>query len=329
LKEEKEDVFKYLVDFFSKEFNQVKEIEFLIVLDNLENINEKSEDISKNGYSWIEYFLVNMPRNVQVLITCRNANIFKKEFEDLDQKVKKVEVKYFLKEQAETYFYKNKNIDGQRNFSEQDKKSLEKYFSETEVLAFDLNLLVQILKDEDFDVSYFFKRDGNISQKIFDELYKQIKNKSKKAWEALEYISFIDPDAIPIDLVKGLSEIYDKTIFRERILGVLEDNGVVEIYRIDEEVLLKVHRRSQVLVKIIVKNNKKEETIVNKLKDVLEKEMPFIDDLPDEKWKKLNRLIPHFLKAVENKKTNDYTWVNIFGKISVYYDKIKFDQEEC
>ena len=126
LKEE-EDVFKYLVDFFSKEFNQANEFKFLIVLDNLE-LNDISEDKSKNDYSWIEYFLVNMPQNVQVLITCRNVKIFKKEFKALDQKVKKVEIKYFTKEQAEKYFYEN--IDKGRTFSKSDKESLEEYFSE-------------------------------------------------------------------------------------------------------------------------------------------------------------------------------------------------------
>ena len=52
LKEE-EDVFKYLVYFFSKEFNQAKEFKFLIVVDNLE-LNDISKDKSKNDYSWIE-----------------------------------------------------------------------------------------------------------------------------------------------------------------------------------------------------------------------------------------------------------------------------------
>ncbi len=109
--QDEEDVFKYLVNFFNKEFNQAKEVKFLIVLDNLE-LNDISEDKSKNGYSWIEYFLGNMPQNVQVLITCRNENVFQEEFEDLDQKVIKFVIKYFTKEQAENYFYKNKSIDG-------------------------------------------------------------------------------------------------------------------------------------------------------------------------------------------------------------------------
>jgi hypothetical protein len=203
LKEE-EDVFKYLVDFLIKRFIQASEVKFLIVVDNLE-LNDKSEDKSKNGYSWIEYFLVNMPQNVQVLITCRNANIFKKEFKDLDQKV--IEIKYFTKEQAKSYFFGN--VDKDRTFSKQDKESLEKYFSEQQILAFDLNLLVQILKKKEFDVSDFFMRDGSISKKIFDELYKRIKEKSEKAWEALEYMSFLDPNDIPIDLVKALSKIYE------------------------------------------------------------------------------------------------------------------------
>ena len=332
LKEE-EYVFKYLVDFFSKEFNQAKEVKFLIVVDNLE-LNDINEDKSKNGYSWIEYFLVNMPQNVQVLITCRNANIFKKEFKDLDKKVIKLEIKYFTKEQAKSYFYRN--VDKDRTFSKQDKESLEEYFSEQQILAYDLHLLVKILEDDDFDVSDFFKRGGDISQKIFEKLYKRIEKKSEKAWETLEYMSFLDPNDIPIDLMKELSEIYDKVKFRKRILQILEDNGVVETYSVNGEVLLKVHRRTQVLVKLIIAANKKEEQIIKRIIHELDNEMPRIDVVPDEKWTKLTRLIPHALKIKQNNKIlnskklkNDIHLISTYYKITRYYNYIKFDQEKC
>ena len=175
-----------------------------------------------------------------------------------------------------------------------------------------------------------FRQEANLSKKIFDELYKRIEKKSEKAWEALEYMSYIDPDAIPIDLMKGLSQIDDKKEFRKRILGVLEDNGVVETYRIDGEVLLKVHRRTQVLVKLIIAANKKDEKIINKIKLVLDDEMPLIDVVPDEKWTKLTRLMPHALKILNSKKLKDGPdLILMYQKITKYYDNIEFDQEKC
>ena len=152
------------------------------------------------------------------------------------------------------------------------------------------------------NLSDFFKRDGRVSEKIFDELYKRIKEKSEKAWEALEYMSFLDPNDIPIDLMKALSEISDKVKFRKRILKILEDNGVVQTYIVNGEVLLKVHRRTQVLVKLIIATNKKEEQIMKKIIHVLDNEMPMIDVVPDEKWTKLTRLMPHALKIAQNNK---------------------------
>ena len=285
--EEKEIDFDYLVKFMKKQFNLYKETSFLVVLDNLIDVE------------WIESFLVNMPENVHVLITSRNKNVLSK-IKLLDIKAQKLEIKYFTKENAKFFFDRNINRE-LREFNGEEIALLEGYFSELDVLPYDLNLLVSVLNENQLlDVTSFFERDKKLCEKIFDSLYKVIEKQSEKAWQALEYISLIDCLNIPTFLLMKLVDIQGKLEFHEMILDILQKNGLIEVYKIRSEIYLRVHNRTQSLVKIIIDNKSLNTAeIESKLIEILCEEMPKANEYPDDSWTKTMFLLPHSLKFIQ------------------------------
>ena len=150
-----------LVKFLKTQFILYKETNFLIILDDLIDAE------------LIESFLVNMPENVHVLITTRNSGVLSK-FKILDNRAEKLGIKYFSKENARLFFYKNINTE-MREVTSEETLLLENYFSETNILPYDLHLLVSVLNENQLlDVKGFFERDKQLCEKIFDSLYKVI-----------------------------------------------------------------------------------------------------------------------------------------------------------
>ena len=97
-------------------------------------------------------------------------------------------------------------------------------------------------------MSDFFKRDKKLCNEIFENLYRIIEIQSKDAWSALCYISFLYHSDIPIFLLKKCINIEE---FQEMVLNILKNNGLVETYKIKNEYCLRVHEKTQELVKNI------------------------------------------------------------------------------
>ena len=282
--------FEFLSQFLKNTFAKFSQTSFLLVIDNL--IEESSSKMHGKNDKWIETFLVNMPENVHVLITCRNSNCLS-EFSLLEEQAKKLSVEYFTENQAHTFFKEH----SKREFDQEEKVSLDRYFSENQVLPYDINLLVSILnKNRLLKLNNFFVGYPDLCDRIFKELYEIIYNQSKDAWLALEFMSLIDPDAIPIFLLMSFFEKNDPVYF-QNIINILESNGVVEFN--EKDYCLKMHRRTQEKVKKYVLNNEKRKEIELRVAETVVTEMPHINEYPDEDWQKAKILFNHVL-TIEN-----------------------------
>ena len=330
--------FERLIDFFKNKFNssQAKNTKFLLTFDNLVEDNKKED--------WINYAIseLTMPQNVHILITCRNPNVL----ENFNFELDRLEVKYLSKEQAKKYLSKNLK---RKNFSNEETFCLEKYFSHNEILPYDLNLLVTVLNENElWDVKDFICGDQDLAEQIFKRLYEaSILKKSLNAWLALEYMSLIDPDQIPISLLMKLLDFdgNDKKRFQFEVLNVLKRNSLILDINTEKynEVCLKIHRRTQDLIRKIL-NKEKREKLEEKLIDTLKQEFPQVDKTPGLKWTMAKLLLNHVLFVYDKqyliKNKESFVQLNVkiafffitcmgdYNKSLIYLTKVKEIREE-
>jgi tetratricopeptide (TPR) repeat protein len=318
-----EKSFEFLVKYLKHKLaKSPKEVSFLLILDNL-----------KEEQDWIETLLVNFSENVHVLITSRDKNCLS-HCESLNDMTLKLEVKYLNQKQS-LHIFEIYTKSATRKYTQID--SFEKYFSDNQILPYDLNLLLTVLeKNKLWEVEDFLLGDEELADRIFKRLYEQsIANKSKKAWLCLEHMSLIDPDRIPVSLlIKFLDyEKNNKRIFQREVLNVLQTNSLVlEIIKSEsDETFLGIHRRTQDMVKRILINHRDKGEVEKRVALMLIEEFPRVDKNAIDKWKLAKYLLNHMLKVYEengflNNKENDKSLLlEANEKLALYFDTVVGD----
>ena len=303
---------KYLIQYLKARLGSFIEKRFLIILDNLDSKFEAMEN-----------FLANIPNNVFVAITSRDKNIL-----ELIKKEAKIEINYFTEEQSKHYF-NNKEFGCKRKFNDEEKRKLNKYFANGEVLAYDLSLLVSVLNDdEEIQLDDLFDGYEELCDRIFKKLYEKISKKSENAWKILKYCTLISPDDIPKFLLEKLFQIGRNEYIN--IFSILKRNSLIKYYKLDKEVeteYYRVHKRTQEMVQKVMNGiDKDEEDLRAKLITVLTEEFPQVNMFNvNTDWEKAKILFSHINQVYKTNKINNYFLLNL--KVALYYEHILFDNE--
>jgi tetratricopeptide (TPR) repeat protein len=312
--------FDFLIAYFKTKFNSLKlKKKFLLIFDNLIEIVDEEEE-------WLNYAIAEllMPENVHILITCRNSHVL----DAFNLDLLKFEVNYLSQHQAREYFYKNLKRKA-TSYSEQETEALlEKYFfKHTQILPYDLNLLVSVLNENDmWEVSDLdeLSEDEQLAERIFKRLYEQsISKKSPIAWLALEYMCLLDLDQIPVSLLMKLLDSFDRRLFQLEVLNVLKRNSLIlDISKIDgKQICLRIHRRTQDLIKKCLGVSSQKENIEKRLIKILSDEFPRVSMKPSEEWKRAKLLINHVLCMSESEflRNDKECFLRLNEKIAYFY----------
>jgi tetratricopeptide (TPR) repeat protein len=296
--------FGYRLQLVKKEFRSNPKINFLIVLDNL------------NEYEWIESLFTNLSRNVSIIATSTKRSV-------LDTIGNDLKVNYFSEEQART-FYRNK-FEKKRELARDEIELLETYFKYDQILPYDLNFLISELNNNEFiNLKELFDGYKSLCEKIFVDLYERIDKKSHKAWKTLKYCSYVDPVAIPAFLVLEWLQI-DKFEL-EMIVRILKNNSVIDVVVRLGEKCLNMHRRTQTMIKRIVSVHEKTTSIESNVFEVVLNEFDPCQEYDRKKWNNSKLLIQNILIGLQSTySTNNEQLIITCDKLGYYYSFIIVD----
>jgi tetratricopeptide (TPR) repeat protein len=298
----------YRVQLIKKEFRLNVETSFLIVLDNL------------NESEWVERFLTNLSRNFLIIATSTKRSV-------LDKIAEELRVDYFDEEQAKLFF--DRKFAKKRELSLVEKESLEKYFKYNQILPYDLNLLVNELNTNEF-INLLELLDGykDLCEKIFTDLYARVKEKSSTAWKLLQYLSFLDPEAMPCFLAFKMVNI-DKFEL-EKVTKILKNNSLIQVIIKFGEKCFNIHGRTQNMIKRIINTMNDAENLEKSVYDVVLNEFdPNDEDYNKKQWNISKLLSRSILLGVESKCLRKDQYVNTCGKLGNFYMYIQVDYNQA
>lgn len=226
---------------------------FLFIFDNCED------------YKHISSYIINMPSNAKILITT-NKNL------DIIDRSILIDLKPFSKDESETFIKESLK----KKFNNEDIKCITdlvfEHFKSIEIRPYSLNKFINAIKVEtelkslsDFIKIYENKKDEIVNDILNgDRLFKTLNEIDK---DILCFLSFMDPDFIPLEMLK---EITQKDEEIEKITKKLVSYSFVNIRYNNGIIGLNIHRNFQIEIR---ENTSVKETIINKLKDYLNSEL--------------------------------------------------------
>ncbi len=258
----------------------------LFIFDNLENYQDAEE------------YLTNLPRKlVKVIITTRDDNL-------LGNLKQHIRLEPFSRKDAEKYI--NINLPGRAN--DRNTKDLIETLGnkEGDVLPYRLEKAVAYLKEKNLcSIENYIKNiKENPDDKIVTAMLLQLVDTSPLAWQILQYSAHLDPDSISIEIFKQLLRA-DEIILQDPITQ-LKKLSLIDLYYSDGKPYLKIHRLAQdEIIKYIPRHPENSVSVNNIYENLivsLNKLMPKVTNLPDEKWQESSLYYIHISKILSTNK---------------------------
>ncbi|HJK86923.1 MAG TPA: tetratricopeptide repeat protein [Candidatus Megaira endosymbiont of Nemacystus decipiens] len=288
----------------------VKADNVLFIFDNV----EKYSNIEKPVLS-----LGNTP--IKAIITTRDKNL-------LPEAESNIRLEPLCKDEAKDYITKTLGKRVSQNATE---KLAEFLTSEDNlIIPHKLGKAVAFLQNNKFwsIEKYIEHLTNNPDEDEYILLFDQIA-KSPIAWNILQYASFLDPDFIDIDILRGLKlgddlELEDATKDLEKLslasIEYRDEKPGIKIQRLLQE---KVH--DSFIIKKDVMSDKDElaANLVSKLSEL----MPMVERNPDEKWKQAEEIYPHVECLFQNCNISFKTksTADLLAKIANYQCLVIYD----
>ena len=288
---------------------QDQKSKILLVIDNLED------------YEQIKKYISNLPKNVRVLVTSRDGI----KLDGVEDEASHIQLKPFDREKSIEYLKENIKM-----LSESQRDEIYRKISATDqyALPYELNAAVAFIKE--------MLNGGN---KDLDKIILQITTESRYLfksidkdgleWKLIQYLAYLDPDNICIDLLPELlgeerAKIKAAIAKLEKlslVKSIHTEDGIqtdLSLHRLTQDRAIKYSKRCTEEAKAIP-----EDSIQSSLLEYFAKEFPQIDDNSnEERDRKSKELLPHVIKLVEsyfdNKDSNLYK-VNLLHKIGTFY----------
>lgn len=311
----------------------------ILVFDNVDNYDNVTE------------YLKNMPLNIKLIITSRNNSLPKSLNNNYQVKLapftKSESIKY-LKLVLEDRVKSGQVSDTELN------KFVEELGSPDWAMAYKLDKVAAWFKEkQQAGIDEYVKKhksgeeEGGESALLFDLL-----KDSPRAWEIMQYASYLDPDFIGMQILYKLFEqspndkhLLDKEISR------LQELSLIEFSRKDEGNGIKIHRLTQEMIRkyVLRKNSKNIKTkhiprrkILSSLVKIVDDLMPFVSSNPDITWKTASNLhnnVVNLLKHASNPNIkNKISQVNdpqikliiarLYNKLGSYYKNVAYMYED-
>ena len=278
--------------------------EWLFVFDNVEN------PVIIREYTEI------FPANVKFLLTTRDLIHYKNNHVTVELFAFGVEqTKSFLKKALTSKVLDDAIFDQLAIALSSDKGCLPK---ELELAAGYFN----VAKPE---ISQFLK---NVKDFAFTPLVEVLLEKSPEGWTFLQYLIFLDPDFIPIELLR---KIYSPPSFSsqsiEETINILERLSLIEDTLNKENVRgIKLHRLVQDRALISSKRNVEYEVAQKTLIEIVEGLFP---QCPKENLAKANLYISHVLKLIEKKLPKSMHKAKLIDKLAHYDNSVNCDYNKA
>ena len=342
---------KEIIDSVNGKLQQCSQ-KLLLIFDNV----EKKTNTGERNY--LQEYLINLPIQIECLITTRNAEILSLSKESI------VKLEPFNKKEATKYIKAifKKRITGEQVETLVGELNLLPLRLSVTVKLFEQNRLPKAITNEEiekFITSY--KKSNNVIDLMIKStgMEKRIK---VWAWELLQYVAYLDPDFINVEIIEALVECGEEVLMscidelsRLSVLTKVEVNGFegFRIHHLIQEDIKDCRERKVKIEDYIdqIKDDPKklEADIIRnivqpkaeKLTDfevkviILEKLnelMPILTDKPTEDWKLAVRLLPSIILVMnEVKKTIHTTTIiqaELYAKIAKHYQYVTCSFEE-
>lgn len=288
-------------------------LKVIFIFDNLES----SVDIRQ--------FLLNLPQNVKVIITSRNAALL--EHINMDSVI--ILEPFTQKEAAE--FLTNNISELQYQNASKNQIEVNKLVSQIGLLPYHLSQAVGYLKENKHITINEFLEEQSYEKNIVYNLVR----KPSKLWDLLQYITYLDPDFITYGFLSQILGVTSSEI--NCLVRKLEKMSIVQIVKRKEQLGIKFHRLVQkdlfkyIQGKMHTVTSLSNSEILEQLSKNLDYQMPLIkihDTDIINRYNQIYLLYPHALKVLKRmEQKNTVHTASINRKLGYYY-KLSGDWDE-
>lgn len=241
-------------------------------------------------YEDVKEYLANFPDNIKTVITTRLPN--------LATNIPHIALEEFSNEEAEKYL---SNSLQNRNFSKELSYNL---IENIGTLPYDIKCVAAYLLDYlsiDHKITTNYIK-SVIKDSLLVEFITSNDQTKQQAWKILQYISYLDPDFISLDIIKSL---LPKDIELSSLaLKKLESLSLISIVNNqNNQVGLKIHRNLQKNIqnslKYHIKCQEHQQKLIDNLLATLNELFPQIEFNPSTTWQTASSFTPHIEKLLD------------------------------
>ncbi len=282
------------------------------------------DNVDLNGQKKIKKYLDKLPSWTKVVITSRNGKIL-----EGDERLEHVIVDGFDRPQAISYLKEALKKNDQEAAKLVDIVGESPFRLSKTVAYFKNNSLSTVDK---FIEEYMAIKKGDVqNNEIYPEvelLFQDLKKKSPESWKLLQYLAYLDPEGVPLELAnrlmkKSLTELqpYANDLEHLSLLNVKSEG--------DKKVLKVSHRIVQEETKKALNEEDKAQNqkILEKLIEEIDKEFPTVNEDPHN-WKEAAQWINHAQLLVEETKKIRIR-KDLESKIGDYFYYVSFNNNKA
>ncbi len=298
-----------------------REVLLNIVNLHIEALNSKIIFIfdNVNRYEDIKEYILKLPQNVQILITSTNIKLIPK----LITENQHIKLKTFKVEEA--ILYLQTTLDKRVSIND-----IDKLVSTTGTIPRKLSQIINYFYNNSLETvdSYLKRREMYTSNHPETDILLNtfIMNKDMKLhWELLQYICYLDPDFVNIEILEKLLKLERKKL--QNILNFLMSLSLIDVIYKGNNIGIKIHRETQIEIQRYREEWQNasipEEKLYKCLLKVLDELMPFITFIPDENWVVSSMLKDNVETALNRSQNLAYeVSSNLSLKLAAYYEHV-------
>ena len=276
-------------------------------------------------YEDIKEYMVNMPTNVQVIITTRNPKLIANN--------QYIVLEEFSDDEAKQYLTSSLP---NRSLSEGVFYSLVKNIG---TLPYDIKCIASyLLAHPSIDPNIAANDIGKkIKGKLFQEFAVSSEPLKQHIWKILQYASFLDPDFIGIEIINVLLP-QDLELSSTALKKIGSLSLISMINNQFDQAGFKIHRKLQDNIQVSIKNHPEysmsKQIIVDNLLKSLDQIFPTLTFQRTDDWQTAISLHPHVekllnvysIKATEKNKIN---LANLYYKLARYYSAVNINYQQA
>jgi hypothetical protein len=269
-----------------------KQGDIIFIFDNTEKFKD------------VELYITKLPTNVKTIITTSDSN-----FMDASWKYKKIELEPFNEAEAQEYL--QISLNGRAT-----KKDIGDLIKRVGTTPYKLSKAVSYLNiNKSSSISDYLeklqKNSQSSSQAETDILLEILSNhkEGEEAWQILQYISYLDPDFIYIEIIEKLLSIDKQTL--QPVLDLLFSFSFISIEYKNENKGIKIHKLLQEEIKNYIKIVNPEEIPILSRQEILDNIVktlnalfPTVKEAPDKEWDMAKLLYTQVSKISDNEFDN-------------------------